>query len=979
MSSPKTETTAYSETRSPRHNCQIFLAYHKPAVFIQNEYMHPIHVGASLSKLNICETQDDSGTDQISAKNDTHCELTAQYWTWKNCHADYIGFMHYRRHLIFELDPASAFKEDIYGVVYFENINEKYIDAAKLTPQGVDSVLDEYELVLPKKWDVRNAGSKNLYDHYKSSSPYLHISDYDKALQIMGELYPEYKETAEEYNTGHLGYFTNMFVMKRELFNEYCTWLFAILGTLETQVDISGYNPQERRIFGYISEWLFGIFVTHLQKQNKYKYVELQRTFLENTSIKNSTAIPVDIIGTCASSDIFYNPNLKEKTEQDGIIRIGYYGQRQSIFSMMQPALNVSANTFSYDTNAAKDMMLGILNKTIFEKIEKSSANFLLIDLLAERFDIAIADEFVMDSNETVEKSGFLNGKNVAIKKRIEWISGNFEEYKKIIAEFSEKIKKKYATEKIIVYHAYCVERYLNKDGDIVWFDAETLEFIRYSNFILDWVYSVLLENLGDCVVVEMSDETIGDEKSSWGLSMTHYTLDAYHVLYNRIIEIIKETEKRKADEIQKIERDAALKAKKGRDEIVEREKKEAEERNATKSRMNASAVQPVFSGKSIAVCVAFNDAFAPYAAVLIKSIVNASTNANNYDIVILHTDVSTENQKRFQFMIKEKKNFSIRFIETAPFFLGLNLPTHMHFGKEIYYRLRIPTIFANYEKVVYLDADTVVLRDVADLHNANLSNKYFAAVPDYCMKGFRKLKIRSLRETGGFESEKYLTNYVGIKNPENYFQSGVMVFNVAVLKAENVEEKLLKLLNGKVYWFPDQDIMNLVAEGRTLPLDYNWNVLHGNGDVNSFYVQLPAGVFDKYVESRKNPFIIHYAGDKKPWKVVDVDFSEEFWGIAYTTPWGKEMRSLHSELEKGREEKKLTPEERLLVYHKISKDPFISAYRKIRRSFGLWQHDTNSGTTEEKIAAHHKISKDKLITLYRKIRRALGAWNYRI
>jgi lipopolysaccharide biosynthesis glycosyltransferase len=484
----------------------------------------------------------------------------------------------------------------------------------------------------------------------------------------------------------------------------------------------------------------------------------------------------------------------------------------------------------------------------------------------------------------------------------------------------------------------------------------------------------VLIENLRGCAVIEMSEGAVADEKSPWGLSGFHYSVATHEDFYKKVCAIVKEMEKRKTDGMQKITREQEVKSKREKEEREEQERKVEMERKATKSQMDALAVQPAFPDKNIAVCIAFNNAFAPYAGVLIKSIVNVSTKENNYDIVVLHTDVSTESKTRFQLMIKGKKNFSIRFVETAPFFHGLDLPTHMHFGKEIYYRLRIPTIFSNYGKVVYLDADTVVLRDVADLHNENMAQKYFAAVPDYVMKGFRKLKICSLRETGGLESEKYLTNYVGMKNPENYFQSGVMVFNVTVLKKENVEEKLLKLLNGKVYWFPDQDIMNLVAEGRTLPLDYNWNVLHGNGDVDSFYIQLPAGEFDKYIEARRNPFIIHYAGEKKPWKVYDIDFCEKFWEIARATPWGKEMRSLRYELKRAS-----TPEERLLAYHQISKDPFISAYRKIRRSLGLWRHDTHSGTIEQKIAAHHKINKDILITLYRKVRRALGTWNYRV
>ena len=68
----------------------------------------------------------------------------------------------------------------------------------------------------------------------------------------------------------------NMFAMKKEIFNEYCEWLFTILFELEKRIDISNYDAFQARVFGRISELLFNVW---LDKQN-YSYVVVPVTFL---------------------------------------------------------------------------------------------------------------------------------------------------------------------------------------------------------------------------------------------------------------------------------------------------------------------------------------------------------------------------------------------------------------------------------------------------------------------------------------------------------------------------------------------------------------------------------------------------------------------------------------------------------------------------------------------------------------------------
>lgn len=279
---------------------KILVSYHKPSTLLKNDVFIPIHLGRSLvSKVSKDETNDefdyewllsnmigDDTGDNISEKNRELCELTSIYWAWKNFdklnNPDYIGFMHYRRHLCFNLKCEE--KANDVGLLYSDVINDEYIDKYGLTEENINSLVKEYDVIVGEKVDVTRMGMKNTYDHYRRTSPdILHIKDYDLVLDIVERLYPEYSYSIKEYNASRFAYFANIFILKKELFNEYAKWLFSIIFEAEKFINTSKYNIQEIRALAYISEWLFGIWYTHLMQNNNYKSLELKRTFVHNT------------------------------------------------------------------------------------------------------------------------------------------------------------------------------------------------------------------------------------------------------------------------------------------------------------------------------------------------------------------------------------------------------------------------------------------------------------------------------------------------------------------------------------------------------------------------------------------------------------------------------------------------------------------------------------------------------------------------
>lgn len=260
------KTILCSQEGKPIANIKLFVSCHQLVVVPDLDFLYPIQVGAALAEKRFSGfLQDDEG-DNISAKNPSYCELTAQYWAWKNVQADYYGFFHYRRYLY----PNTKTKHP-YCV-------EKCATADVMKRLKLEELLwkiPQYDLIFPIGEDMHIP----VWEQY-AKSLYHHEKDLRLMTQILLELHPEYQAAAEQYLSGTICQFGNIFIAKKEMFRAYCDWLFPMLQEFDRRADLTGYNRQELRVDGYLAERLFGIWETYHQE---LRSLELPRVlFIED-------------------------------------------------------------------------------------------------------------------------------------------------------------------------------------------------------------------------------------------------------------------------------------------------------------------------------------------------------------------------------------------------------------------------------------------------------------------------------------------------------------------------------------------------------------------------------------------------------------------------------------------------------------------------------------------------------------------------
>lgn len=240
---------------------RIFVSTHRDAAFFDSAILQPVQVGAQNASVRFPGMFHDDEGDNISELNSMYCELTTQYWAWKNVDAEYYGFCHYRRYFDFS---SNRHTENAYGEIIEEYIDEANQRKYCLDDASIEKMVRQYDVITTEIKDLSkfpgDVGTPRAQYH---AAPRLVDADLDRVIGILKEMHPEYSQDADAFLDGGLSCFCNMFIMRKDIFFDYCAWLFPILERFVAQTDMTLYSKEALRTPGHLSERLFNIYYQH--------------------------------------------------------------------------------------------------------------------------------------------------------------------------------------------------------------------------------------------------------------------------------------------------------------------------------------------------------------------------------------------------------------------------------------------------------------------------------------------------------------------------------------------------------------------------------------------------------------------------------------------------------------------------------------------------------------------------------------------
>lgn len=269
-----------------------------------------------------------------------------------------------------------------------------------------------------------------------------------------------------------------------------------------------------------------------------------------------------------------------------------------------------------------------------------------------------------------------------------------------------------------------------------------------------------------------------------------------------------------------------------------------------------------------IPIFFAVDDGYIPFLAVTIQSIKENSSDNYIYDLKILYTSISNNNINRIKSL--QTYNLKIEFVNLNYYIDSIKdkLYTRDYYSKATYFRLFLPNLYPQYDKVIYLDSDIILNADVAELYNIDIKDNLIGAVPDEIVS-FTPI----FRE--------YVEKVVGVSSYKHYFNAGVLIMNLKELRDYNFQEKFLYLLERTTFSVAqDQDYLNRICKGRVYLIDLTWN-------------KMPVG---RKSISNQDIKLVHYNFAYKPWHYESVLYEEFFWKYAEKTDFIDEIRKTQFE-----------------------------------------------------------------------------------
>lgn len=272
-----------------------------------------------------------------------------------------------------------------------------------------------------------------------------------------------------------------------------------------------------------------------------------------------------------------------------------------------------------------------------------------------------------------------------------------------------------------------------------------------------------------------------------------------------------------------------------------------------------------------VPIVFAFDNNLIEAAGVCFYSLLKNADKETFYKIHILHSPDTRLEEERLMKITEDFDNCKIEFHPVDNTFETAYEIRHV--TKATYYRLLIPLIFPQYDRVIYSDVDIIFQRDLSAAYRSNLGDNYIAACLDMGMNSFGLDHVKTL----------------GVVKQWEYIQAGFIVMNLDQIRKEGIVPQFIEKSKNN-YKYQDQDILNVVCHGKIKILRPYWNV--NDGAYIRFYGEkelIPEWITAEDISESKSHGNIHYSG-YKPWNGFSVAF-DLWWEYYRHSPFYDEKR----------------------------------------------------------------------------------------
>ncbi|RKX97624.1 MAG: hypothetical protein DRZ90_05660 [Spirochaetes bacterium] len=249
----------------------------------------------------------------------------------------------------------------------------------------------------------------------------------------------------------------------------------------------------------------------------------------------------------------------------------------------------------------------------------------------------------------------------------------------------------------------------------------------------------------------------------------------------------------------------------------------------------------------NIPVILLFNDTFTVPAGVCITSLLENASSDTFYTIYVLHSAkrLNKDSIERIRKLESVYSNCKIIFLDVEDQFTDSYKSGHLSIDS--YYRLLIPSLFKEYDRVIYADVDIIFLTDLKDVFTTDLNGKALGAVVNL-------MKPRVIKGYPVFSADQY-------------FNAGFLLMDLNEIRKITDYSELTEKLSREDFEFIDQDILNIIFRGNVKYLDKEYN----------FSRSLLKTASLRNIDIFRSPSVIHFVG-RKPWDGYLSIHSDQWW-----------------------------------------------------------------------------------------------------